>query len=110
MGSGYAGSYLAGRLASRECGRRRVLLLESGGMPPFDTAIPFSNRAGDKRNSEWDYFTVPQRNAGKAMRDRVSDQILVRKPFIHYLSTYLHLKILSKYDHKGIKEVDNVQP
>uniref|UniRef100_A0A914VHI2 Uncharacterized protein n=1 Tax=Plectus sambesii TaxID=2011161 RepID=A0A914VHI2_9BILA len=69
VGSGYAGSFLARRLTDGGCKKVRVLVLEAGDMPTFDTALPFT-QIYDRRKNEWGYYTVPQRKAAKAMKDR----------------------------------------
>ncbi|KRZ14360.1 Glucose dehydrogenase [FAD, quinone] [Trichinella zimbabwensis] len=64
VGSGYSGSLLARRLAAGGC--ERVLVIEAGGSPHFDSAVPFVN-LGNKSNVEWNYLTTAQKKAAQEM-------------------------------------------
>lgn len=68
VGSGFPGSFLARKLAHGGC--FRVLLIEAGGMPSYDSVIPFIE-LGNMSKHTWDYMTVPQKNAARAMKEEV---------------------------------------
>ena len=69
VGGGSAGSVLAARLS--EDPDTKVLLLEAGGSPPFFSSIPVLGAFLQKSPYDWQYETVPQKNACKAMVGRV---------------------------------------
>ncbi|KAK8741860.1 hypothetical protein OTU49_002431, partial [Cherax quadricarinatus] len=60
VGSGSAGSAVASRLA--EVREWKVLVLESGGPPPPESQIPGMNAFLMQSESDWNYFTVPQKH------------------------------------------------
>uniref|UniRef100_A0A5S6Q3T1 Glucose-methanol-choline oxidoreductase N-terminal domain-containing protein n=1 Tax=Trichuris muris TaxID=70415 RepID=A0A5S6Q3T1_TRIMR len=66
VGSGYSGSLLARRLAANGC--QRILVLEAGGPPDFDTAVPFVD-LGNRSSVEWNYLTTSQKRAALEMVD-----------------------------------------
>ncbi|CDW52027.1 GMC oxidoreductase family protein [Trichuris trichiura] len=66
VGSGYSGSLLARRLAASGC--QRILVLEAGGPPDFDTAVPFVD-LGNTSTVEWNYLTTSQKRAALEMVD-----------------------------------------
>ena len=72
VGGGSAGSVLAARLS--EDPETRVLLLEAGGSPPFLASIPVLGAFLQKTYYDWQYKTVPQKNACKAMKDQVCNR------------------------------------
>ena len=69
MGGGSAGSVLAARLS--EDPQTRVLLLEAGGSPPFLASIPVFGAFLQQSPYDWQYETVPQKDACKAMMEKV---------------------------------------
>uniref|UniRef100_A0A915JEA9 Glucose-methanol-choline oxidoreductase N-terminal domain-containing protein n=1 Tax=Romanomermis culicivorax TaxID=13658 RepID=A0A915JEA9_ROMCU len=74
VGSGYTGSFLARRLGVGGC--NKVLVVESGGMPNYDSTIPFMSMS-DKNSDQTNFYTVPQKYAAKAMND---EKILISLP------------------------------
>ena len=48
------------------------MLLEAGGSPPFFTSIPLVGAFLQKTVYDWQYETVPQKNACKAMKNQKS--------------------------------------
>ena len=72
VGGGSAGSVLAARLS--EDPETRVLLLEAGGSPPVLASIPVLGAFLQKTYYDWQYKTVPQKNACKAMKDQVCNR------------------------------------
>ena len=70
VGGGSAGSVLAARLS--EDPGTQVLLLEAGGSPPFLSSIPLLGAFLQKSHYDWQYETVHQKNACKAMKDQVN--------------------------------------
>ena len=82
VGGGSAGSVLAARLS--EDPETRVLLLEAGGSPPFLASIPVLGAFLQKTYYDWQYKTVPQKNACKAMKDQVLDDKQANRNFYWY--------------------------
>lgn len=72
VGAGSGGSVVAARLA--EVTGWSVLLLESGGPPPIEAQVPAYNLFLLQSDSEWNYFTTPQRHGLRAYKNRVSDE------------------------------------
>ena len=70
VGGGSAGSVLAARLS--EDPMTKVLLLEHGSSPPpLLSSIPVLGAFFQKSPYDWQYETVPQSNACKAMMHKV---------------------------------------
>ncbi len=70
VGSGSAGSVVAGRLA--EAGHQ-VLLVEAGGPPNWMMSVPALMASPQGTDYDWKYKTVPQKHTMKALADRVSN-------------------------------------
>lgn len=70
VGSGYAGSLLARRLANTGC--YRILIMDSGPTPTFESSIPFM-RQRNLTGLTYDYLSVPQKHTGKGLNNEVND-------------------------------------
>ncbi|VDP25485.1 unnamed protein product [Soboliphyme baturini] len=67
VGTGFTGSFLAQRLSAEGC--NRILVIEAGDVPSFDSSIPFVEIGGLKK-TVWDYLSVPQKSSGFAMKNK----------------------------------------
>ncbi len=70
VGSGSAGSVVAGRLA--EAGHE-VLLVEAGGPPNWMMSIPALMASAQFTSYDWQYKTVPQKHTLQALKERKSN-------------------------------------
>lgn len=70
MGAGSAGSVVASRLSEIPC--VNVLLLEAGHEPPLLTEVPSLGRFLWDSDISWGYKSVPQKYAGDAYVNKVS--------------------------------------
>lgn len=68
MGGGSAGSVIANRLSANPS--VTVLLLEAGGLETPSRQIPAAAPLNLRGHDDWDYWTVPQRNAALSYRDQ----------------------------------------
>lgn len=70
MGSGTAGSILALRLSNNK--HNKILLVEAGPYSNFLFDVPALNPALQRTVLDWQYETVPQKNACRSMENNVS--------------------------------------
>ncbi|XP_065301736.2 uncharacterized protein [Dermacentor albipictus] len=68
VGGGSAGSVIANRLSANAS--VTVLLLEAGGLETPSRQVPAAAPLNLRGHDDWDYWTVPQRNAAFAYRDQ----------------------------------------
>lgn len=68
VGAGSAGCVVASRLS--ENGRYSVLLLEAGGSESVVSDIPQTQVMLQRTPLDWQYETVPQKNAGFGLKGR----------------------------------------
>ncbi|KAL1415170.1 hypothetical protein MTO96_029687 [Rhipicephalus appendiculatus] len=68
VGGGSAGCVIANRLSADP--RVTVLLLEAGGLETASRQIPAAAPFNLRGHDDWDYWTVPQKNAALSYRDQ----------------------------------------
>lgn len=84
VGGGSAGSLVAARLAKDK--KSEVLLIEAGGLPSKLHDIPVTAPMLQRSDCDWQYVTVPQKNACLGLQNKVYKWFYLLNFFIYFNS------------------------